>query len=201
MIQSDAPSQRPDHGEGSEQDNDKMIMLPEGLFLNLLDHEFDDERTFENDNEQFDPIKTLSVHEPKTLHHHFSKITTATSVNDVIAVNFMNMDLQKWITMAQVMNMIINHTINILLGRRPNIWKDILEDSLIRILRLPNRNIALTNRSTLRYSKPIQKLSGKQTKRSLFLLGQPSHYTPGTRTGFYYLAERSSKQLMRNYTD
>ena len=33
MIQSDALSRRPDHGEGNEQDNDDMIMLPEGLFL------------------------------------------------------------------------------------------------------------------------------------------------------------------------
>ena len=75
----------------------------------------------------------------------------ATSVNDVIAVNVMNMDLQKWITMAQDMNMIINHTINILLGRRPNIWKDTLKDWLTRILRLPNKNTALTNRNTLRH--------------------------------------------------
>jgi hypothetical protein len=62
MIQSDALSRRPDHGEGNKQDNDDMVMLPEGLFLNLLDHEFDDEQTFENDNEQSDLIKTLSVH-------------------------------------------------------------------------------------------------------------------------------------------
>jgi hypothetical protein len=44
MIQLDALSRRPDHGEGNEQDNDDMIMLPEGLFLNLLDHEFDESR-------------------------------------------------------------------------------------------------------------------------------------------------------------
>ena len=49
-------------------------MLPHGLFLNLLDHKFDDKRTFENCNEQFDPIKTLLVHGPKTLHNHFSKV-------------------------------------------------------------------------------------------------------------------------------
>src|SRR5271168_3969151 len=58
MIQSDALSRRPDHGEGNEQDNEEMIMLPEGLFLNLLDREFDDERTFENDDERSDPIKS-----------------------------------------------------------------------------------------------------------------------------------------------
>jgi hypothetical protein len=161
----------------NKQDNKDIVMLPEELFLNLLGHEFNDERTFENGDEQFDLIKTLSVHGLKTLHNCFSKIATATSVNDVIAVNVMNMDLQKWITMAQDMNMIINDTINILLGRRPNIWEDILEDWLIRILRLPNKNTALTNHNTLRYSKPIQKLNGKQAKRRLFLSGQPSHYT------------------------
>src|SRR5271168_5619578 len=101
MIQSDALSRWPDHGEGSEQDNDDMIMLPEGLFLNLLDREFDDERTFENDDEQTDPIKSLSVHGLKSLRNHFSKDTAATSVNNVIAVNVRNTNLQKWITMAQ----------------------------------------------------------------------------------------------------
>ena len=95
MIQSDALSQRPDHGEGSEQDNDDLIMLPEGLFLNLLDHELNNERTFENDDEQSDPIKSLSVHGLKSLRNHFSKVTTATSVNDVTTVNVMDMDLQK----------------------------------------------------------------------------------------------------------
>jgi hypothetical protein len=62
MIQLDVLSRWPNHGEGTEQDNEDMIMLPEGIFLNLLDHEFDDERTFENDDEQSDPIKSLSVH-------------------------------------------------------------------------------------------------------------------------------------------
>ena len=74
MIQSDALSQWPDHGEGTEQDNEDMIMLPKGLFRNLLDHEFDDEWTFENNDEQSDPIKTLSVHGLKTLHNHFKKL-------------------------------------------------------------------------------------------------------------------------------
>ena len=104
MIQLDSLSQRPDHGEGNEQDNNDMIMLPEGLFLNLLDQEFNDERTLENDDEQSDPIKTLSVLGLETLHNHFSKVTAATSVNDIIAVNIMNMDLQKWITMARIVN-------------------------------------------------------------------------------------------------
>ena len=74
MIQSDALSRRPDHGEGNKQDNEDMIMLLEGLFLNLLDHEFNDKQTFENDDEQSDPIKTLSVHGLKTLHNHFKKL-------------------------------------------------------------------------------------------------------------------------------
>ena len=80
-----------------------MIMLPEGLFLNLLDREFNDEHTFENDNEHSDPIKSLSVHGLKSLHNHFSKFTTATSVNDITMVNVMDMDLQKRIAMAHDM--------------------------------------------------------------------------------------------------
>src|ERR1700678_1414369 len=89
MIQSDALSQRPNHGEGDEQDNKDMIMLLEGLFLNLLDQEFNNEEAFENNDDQSDLIKTLLVHGLKTLHNHFSKVTAATSVND------MDMDLQK----------------------------------------------------------------------------------------------------------
>src|SRR5271168_2446021 len=135
----------------NEQDNRDMVKLPERSSPNLLDHEFDDERAFEIDDEQFDPIKTLSVREPETLHNHFSKVAAATSVNDVITDDNMNMDLQKWLTMAQDMNMIVNHTINILLGRRPNIWKDTLKDWLTRTPRLPNRNTALTTRNTLRH--------------------------------------------------
>src|SRR6202522_1675897 len=126
-----------------------MVKLPERSSPDLLDHEFDDERAFEIDDEQLDPIKTLSVREPETLHNHFSKVPTATSVNDVITVNNMNMDLQKWLTMAQDMNMIVNHTINILLGRRPNIWKATLKDWLTRTPQLPNRNTAVTTRNIL----------------------------------------------------
>src|ERR1700678_3383649 len=92
MILSDALSRRPDNGEGNKQDNEDMIMLPEGLFLNLLDQELNDEQTFENNNDQSDPIKTLSVHGLKMLHNHFSKVTVATSVNDIITVNIMDMD-------------------------------------------------------------------------------------------------------------
>src|SRR5271168_2898615 len=131
------------------QDDHDTIILTEDQFLDLLDHGFDGKRTFENNDEQFDPIKTLSVHEPKTLHNHFSKVTAATSVNDVIAANVTNMDLRKWITMAQDMNVIVDNTINMLSEKKPNTWKDILEDWLIGILRSPNRNTEVTNCSIL----------------------------------------------------
>src|ERR1700678_1496155 len=78
-----------------EQDDKDMIMLPEDLFPNSLDYGFDDERTLEIDNGQSDPIKSLSVHGLKTLHNHFSKVTVATSVNNIIAVNVTNTNLQK----------------------------------------------------------------------------------------------------------
>src|ERR1700678_2243238 len=108
-----------------------MTMLPEDSFPNSLNHRFGDEQTFVINDEQSDPIKSLSVHGLKTLHNHFSKVATATSVNDVITVNVMNMDLQKWITMAQDMDTTVNDTINILSGKKPNIQKDILEDWFI----------------------------------------------------------------------
>jgi hypothetical protein len=62
------------------------------------------------------------------------------------------------------------------LGKKPNIWKDELKDWLIWILHSPNRNIALTNHSTLQYSKPIQKLNRKQAKQNLFLSRRPNCY-------------------------
>src|ERR1700678_141850 len=133
----------------NKQDENEVVKLPERSFPNLSDHEFDDERAFEIDDEQLDPIKTLSAREPETLHKHFSKVAAATSVNDVITVGDMNMDLQKWLTMAQDKNMIVNHTINILLGRRPNIWKDTLKDWLSRTPQLPNGNTAVTTRNIL----------------------------------------------------
>src|SRR6202522_2984277 len=166
----------------NEQDNRDMVKLSERSSPDLLDHEFDDEQAFEIDDEQFDPIKTLLVREPETLHNHFSKVAAATSVNDVITVDDMNMDLQKWLTMAQDMNMIVNHTINILLGRRHNIWKDTLKDWLSWTPRLPNENTAVTTRSTLRHyteegtTKPIPILNGKQARQSLFLMKQPDRY-------------------------
>jgi hypothetical protein len=106
----------------------EVNMLPEGLFLNLLDREFNDERTFENDDEQSDPIQSLLVHGLKSLHNHFSKVTVATSVNDVTTVNVMDMDLQKQIAMAHDMDINVDETMNILLERKPNIWKDKLKD-------------------------------------------------------------------------
>src|ERR1700678_2279982 len=106
------------------QDDYDIIMMPERLFPDLLDQELDDERTFEYDDEQFDPIKTLSVHEPRTLHNHFSKVTAATSVNDVIAANNMNKDPQKRITLGRDMDITVENKINISLGKRPNMWKD-----------------------------------------------------------------------------
>src|SRR6202522_3004278 len=166
----------------NEQDNRDMVKLPERSSPDLLDHEFNDEQAFEINDEQFDPTKTLSAREPETLHNHFSKVATATSVNDVITVDDMNMDLQKWLTMAQDMNMIVKHTINILLGRRPNIWKDTLKDWLSWTPRLPNGNTAVTTRSTLRHyteegtTKPIPILNGKQARQSLFLMKQPDRY-------------------------
>src|ERR1700678_4426935 len=154
------------------QDNCDIIMLPERLFPNSLDYGLDDERTCELDDGQFDPIKTLSVREPETLLNHFSKVAAATSVNNVIAVNVTNTDPRKWITMARI----VNNMINSLSGKGPNIWEDIFEDWLIWIPQLPNKNTALTNHSTLRHSKPIQILNGKQARQSLFLLEQPDRY-------------------------
>src|ERR1700678_663380 len=79
----------------NEQDNRDMVKLPERSSPNLLDHKFDDERAFEIDDEQFDPIKTLSVRKPETLLNNFSKVAAATSVNDIITVNVMNTNPQK----------------------------------------------------------------------------------------------------------
>src|ERR1700678_3275149 len=154
------------------QDNCDIIMLPERLFPDLLDQELDDEQTFRNNDEQFDPIKTLSVHGLKTLPHHFSKVTVATSVNDVIAVNVTNMDPRKRITMAQI----VNYMINSLSGKGPNIWEDIFEDWPTWTPQLPNKNTALAKHRTPRHFKPIQILNGKQARQSLFLLEQPDRY-------------------------
>src|ERR1700678_4368763 len=81
------------------------------------------------------------------------------------------------------MDMIADNTINVLSGKKPNTWKDILEDWLIGILRSPNRNTELTNRSILRHSETIRKLNGKQARQSLFLSGQPNYYTKRNTDG------------------
>src|SRR5271155_770816 len=101
----------------------------------------------------------------------------ATSVNDVMTVNVIDMDLRKRIAMAQDMDITVNNTINLLLGKRPNGWKDESKNWHIWIPQSPNKNTALTNHSTLRNSKPIQILNKKQAKRSLFLSEQPDRYT------------------------
>src|SRR5271168_3900561 len=155
----------------NEQDDKDMIMLPEDSNPNSLDHGFDDERTFEIDDEQSDPIKSLSVHGLKTLCNHFSKVTAAPSVNDVITVNVMNTNPQKWIMMAQDTDITDNDAENKLLGRR-----DGLKDWLVWILRAPNKNTASTDHNTPQYSKTIQILNGKQARQSLFLSKQPDRY-------------------------
>src|SRR6202522_4447767 len=133
----------------NNQDDEDEIMSPVGSFSQLLDPECSNERTLENDDEQSDPIKSLSVHGLKTLrNHHFSKVTVATSVNDVIAVNVTNMDPRKRITMARI----VNYMINSLSGKGPNIWEDIFEDWLIWTPQLPNKNTALANHSTKKFS-------------------------------------------------
>src|ERR1700678_1392 len=133
----------------NNQDDEDEIMSPVGSFSQLLDPECSNERTLENDDEQSDPIKSLSVHGLKTLrNHHFSKVTAATSVNDVIAVNVTNMDPRKRITMARI----VNYMINSLSGKGPNIWEDIFEDWLIWTPQLPNKNTALANHSTKKFS-------------------------------------------------
>src|ERR1700678_2937352 len=159
-----------------EQDNRDMVILPAELLLNLLNHKFDDERTFKNDDEQFDPIKTLSVHEPKPLHNQISKVAMATSVNDVMTVKVIDMDLQKQKAMAQHRDITINDVIDTLLGKKPDLWKDKSKNRRIWIPR-PPKNTTLTNHSTLQQSKTIQILNRKQARQSLFLSERPNRYT------------------------
>src|ERR1700678_153198 len=156
-----------------EQDDRDIIVLPERLFSDLLDQEFDDKRTFEHDDEQFDPIKTLSVHEP--LHNQFSKVAAATSVNDVMTVKVIDMDLQKQKAMALHRDTTINDVIDTLLGKKPDLRKDKSKNRRIWIPR-PPKNTTLTNLGTLQKSKTIQILNEKQARQSLFLSGQPDQY-------------------------
>ena len=109
MIQSDTLSRRPDHGKEVEQDNKNMILLPDNLFVNLLEYDMInptkalDMNDNNNNDDVHDAIKSLSIHGLKTLHNHFSNNTTAISVNDII-INVMDMDLQKQIATAQCYN-------------------------------------------------------------------------------------------------
>src|ERR1700678_1532474 len=73
--------------------------------------------------------------------------------------------------MAQDMDMIVKNVIDLLSGKKPNMWKDIFEDWLIW------KDTALTNHNTLQHSKPIQMLNRKQARQGLFLSGQPDRYT------------------------
>ena len=70
-IQSDTLSRRPDHGKEEEHDNENITVLPEGLFINLIDTELLDRITGSNelDKDAIDAIKTLFEAEPKTLRH------------------------------------------------------------------------------------------------------------------------------------
>src|ERR1700678_2782584 len=121
------------------QDYIDIIILLGRLVPNLWDQELSDEQTFESNDGWFDPIKTLSAHGLKRLPNHFSKVTVATSVNDVIAVNNMNKDPQKRITLGRDMDITVENKINISLGKRPDMWKDESENWPIRLLRSPNK--------------------------------------------------------------
>jgi hypothetical protein len=156
------------------QDNNDIIMLPERLFPDPMDQEFDDKWTFENDDEQFDPIETLLVHEPKSLHNHFSKVTAATSVKNVMTVNVINMDLQKRKVMAHDMDITVS---NMIKRKKLEIWKDELEDWLIGILRLPSQNTAPTDCNIVQHSITIQILNEKQARQGLFVSERPNRYT------------------------
>jgi hypothetical protein len=77
-----------------------MVLLPENLFINLLEHDMANPTRIlaindtDDEDDIPDAIKSLSIHGLKTLRNHFSNDTTAISVNDVI-VNVLDMDLQK----------------------------------------------------------------------------------------------------------
>src|SRR6202522_2359988 len=174
FTQNDEDLMNPQSKQNKEEQDDRdIIVLPERLFSDLLDQEFDDKRTFEHDDEQFDPIKTLSVHEP--LHNQFSKVAAATSVNDVMTVKVIDMDLQKQKAMALHRDTTINDVIDTLLGKKPDLRKDKSKNRRIWIPR-PPKNTTLTNHSTLQQSKTIQILNEKQARQSLFLSGQPDRY-------------------------
>src|SRR5271168_1975012 len=106
MIQSDTLSRRPDHGIGTEQDNEDMVLSPENLFINPLEHEMANPTrilAINNIDDTPDAIKSLSIHGLKTLRNHFSNDTTAISVITSI-LNLLAMNLQKRIATDQEMD-------------------------------------------------------------------------------------------------
>jgi hypothetical protein len=116
-----------------------MVLLPENLFINLLEHNMANLTRIlainnaNNENDVPDAIKNLSIHGLKTLHNHFSSDTIAISVNDII-VNVLDMDLQKQIATAQEMDISVKETMNILPKKSPNIWKDEMKDWMVELL-------------------------------------------------------------------
>ena len=139
MIQSDTLSRRPDHGIGTEQDNEDMVLLPENLFINLLERDMANPTRIlainntDDENDTPDAIKSLSIHGLKTLRNHFSNDTAAISVNDVI-INVLDMDLQKRIATAQEMDIPVKEAMNMLLKKNPNMWKDEMKDWTMELL-------------------------------------------------------------------
>ena len=67
------------------------------------------------------------------LHNHFSNVTAAISVNDVI-INVLDMNLQKRIAAAQEMDIPVKEKMNILLRKSPNIWKGEIKDWTVELL-------------------------------------------------------------------
>ena len=58
MIQSDALSRRPDHCADDDTDNDDMVMLPDSLFVNLLDVDLQ-QQIAESKDYDFDVTKAI----------------------------------------------------------------------------------------------------------------------------------------------
>ena len=139
MIQSDTLSRSPDHRMGTEQDNEDMVLLPENLFINLLERDMANPTRIlainntDDENDTPDAIKSLSIHGLKTLRNHFSNDTAAISVNDVI-INVLDMDLQKRIATAQEMDIPVKEAMNMLLKKNPNMWKDEMKDWTMELL-------------------------------------------------------------------
>ena len=69
MIQSDTLSQRPNHGADKDHDNKNITLLPNGMFLNLINTELLGKITDSNkmDKDATDAIKTLFDDESKTI--------------------------------------------------------------------------------------------------------------------------------------